>query len=80
MKKSLSLRGKITLFFAIISALLMLFLAGVAFYAFNSLTMETGRTHLLSIAEAVRLHLTETMLDNTISIRDHQSLVERARG
>lgn len=69
MKKSLSLRGKITLFFAIISALLMLFLAGVAFYAFNSLTMETGRTHLLSIAEAVRLHLTETMLDNTISNR-----------
>ena len=69
MKKALSLRGKITLFFAIISALLMLFLAGVAIYAFNSLTLETGRSHLLSIAETVRLHLTESMVDDTIDNR-----------
>ena len=69
MNKTLTLRNKVTLFFAINATFLMFFLIGVAWYAFNAITMETSRTHLLSVAEVVRLHLTESMMNGTIDER-----------
>ncbi len=70
MKQTLTLRNKITFFFALNAMLLMCVLVGVAFYALNSITTESARTHLMSIAEVVRLHLTESMVKQNLDWRE----------
>jgi diguanylate cyclase (GGDEF)-like protein len=67
---SMNLNRKITIFSAILAALMVLTLTLISLYAFRQYSMMTAQAQVRSAAEIVRVNLTEQMLHGVIDRRE----------
>lgn len=66
----MNLNNKVTLLFSAIAALLLAVLIAISLYAFRSFSIASATEHLLTSAEIVRVHLTESMINGVIDKRE----------
>ncbi len=66
----MNLNTKATLFFSGIVGLLIAALVAISLYAFRSFSIASSTEHIRTAAEIVRVHLTESMINGTISKRE----------
>ncbi|MFZ4535989.1 diguanylate cyclase [Propionivibrio sp.] len=66
----MNLNAKVTFFFAGIVGLLIVALVAISLYAFRNFSLDTASDHMRTAAEIVRVHLTESMINGTISKRE----------
>ncbi|MDR3351990.1 MAG: sensor domain-containing diguanylate cyclase [Zoogloeaceae bacterium] len=66
-KKTLSV--KVSIFFVVVSAAMVVLLAGVSLYAFRAFSISAATGHLRTAAEIVRVHLTDSMITGVIDQR-----------
>lgn len=65
----MKLKNKTTVFFASIMALLVVVLTVLSAFSFRRFSLYTAERHALSVAEAVKVGLTESMINGTIDKR-----------
>ncbi|MCL2345846.1 MAG: diguanylate cyclase [Desulfobulbus sp.] len=65
----MTLNAKVTLFFVGIAAGLLAVLVAISLYAFRSFSIAAATEHIQTVAEVVRVHLTESMLNGVIDKR-----------
>jgi diguanylate cyclase (GGDEF)-like protein len=66
-----TLNFKASLFFVAISAVLVIVLTAISFYAFRKFAINTATEHLRTAAEIARVHLTEAMITGVIAERQN---------
>lgn len=66
----MNLNNKVTLLFSAITLTLLAVLIAISLYAFRSFSIAQATEHLLTAAEVVRLHLTESMINGVIDKRE----------
>ncbi|MDR0634054.1 MAG: diguanylate cyclase [Azoarcus sp.] len=64
-----TLNFKVSLFFALISAVLIVVLTAISLFAFRQFSVSTATEHLRTAAEIARVHLTEAMITGVIDQR-----------
>ncbi|MDR2365472.1 MAG: diguanylate cyclase [Zoogloeaceae bacterium] len=64
------LNRKISLFFAAIAVALVIVVAGISLYAFNSFSILLTTSHVRTASEIIRVHLTEAMINDSIKQRE----------
>ena len=64
-----TLNFKVSLFFAAISAVLVIVLTAISLFAFRQFSINTATEHLRTAAQIVRVHLTEAMITGVIDQR-----------
>ncbi|MDR1349780.1 MAG: diguanylate cyclase [Zoogloeaceae bacterium] len=69
------LNTKISLFFAAIAVALVIVVAGISLYAFNSFSINLTTSHVRTASEIIRVHLTDAMINN--SIEQQESFLRR---
>jgi diguanylate cyclase (GGDEF)-like protein len=74
----MKLKDKTQVFFVIIMALLVVVLTALSAYSFRRFSLYTAERHARSVAEAVKVGLTESMINGTIDKR--QQLFARLAG
>lgn len=67
---TMNLNNKVTLLFSAITITLLVVLIAISLYAFRSFSIAQANEHLLTAAEMVRLHLTESMINGVIDKRE----------
>lgn len=65
----MTLKRKMLLFFATLMAALVAVLAAISLYSFREFSLYTAERHARSVAESVKVGLTESMVNGTISKR-----------
>ena len=65
----MSLNAKILVFFSILMASLLLFVTAIGAYTLREFSLYTAELHARSVAEAIKVGLTESMVNGTISKR-----------
>jgi len=71
----MKLQTKVTAFFAVLSACLIVALLAIGLYSFRTYSIATSTEHIRSAAEIVRVSLTESMINGVIDRR--AGLLER---
>ncbi|MBS1188394.1 MAG: putative diguanylate cyclase domain [Rhodocyclaceae bacterium] len=66
----MNLNNKVTVLFSAIAAALLAVLIAISLYAFRSFSIASATEHLLTSAEIVRVHLTESMINGVIDKRE----------
>lgn len=66
----MSLNTKISLFFGIMAASLIIILVAISLYAFRTISLASSTDHIRTAAEIVRVHLTESMINGVIDKRE----------
>lgn len=66
----MNLNNKVTLLFSAIAATLLAVLVAISLYAFRNFSIASATEHLLTSAEIVRVHLTESMINGVIDKRE----------
>ncbi|MEO5353329.1 MAG: diguanylate cyclase [Magnetococcus sp. XQGC-1] len=74
----MNLQSKTTLLTASLSAAMVILIALVTLFFFRQFSLETAQEHVRSVAEIVRVSLTEAMINNVI--RDRQQFLHRLTG
>jgi len=69
LKSARTLNFKVSLFFVAVSAGLVIALTAISLLAFRQFSIDTATEHLHTAAEIVRIHLTESMINETIDKR-----------
>jgi len=69
LKSARTLNFKVSLFFAAASVGLIFVLTAITLFAFRQFSISTATEHLRTAAEVVRVHLTESMVNETIDKR-----------
>ena len=67
--KPKTINSKILVFFSTLMGFLVLVLVAISLYSFQSFSLYTAERHALSVAEAVKVGLTESMVNGTITKR-----------
>lgn len=67
--KTKTINAKILLFFSILMGFLALVLLAISLYSFHNFSLYTAERHARSVAEAVKVGLTESMVNGTIGRR-----------
>ncbi len=62
----MTLSHKTLVFFSSILALLLLVLTALSVYSFRQFSLYTAKRHALSVAESIKVGLTESMINGTI--------------
>ena len=65
----MTLNAKMLIFFSSLMAVLVLVLAAISLYSFREFSLYTAERHARSVAETVKVGLTESMVNGTISKR-----------
>lgn len=65
----MTLNSKMLLFFSAIMAILVLVLAAISLYSFRQFSLYTAERHARSVAETIKVGLTESMVNGTIGKR-----------
>lgn len=65
----MSLNAKILVFFSILMSFLLLFITAIGLYTFREFSLYTAELHARSVAETVKVGLTESMVNGTIGKR-----------
>ena len=73
----MSLNAKILVFFSILMAALLLFVIAIGLYTLREFSLYTAERHARSVAETVKVGLTESMVNGTINKRPQ--FLERLR-
>ena len=66
-----TLNFKVSLFFALISVVLIVVLTAISLFAFRQFSVSTATEHLRTAAEIARVHLTEAMITGVIDQRQN---------
>lgn len=66
----MNINNKVTLLFAAIALTLLSVLIAISLYAFRSFSIASATEHLVTAAEIVRVHLTESMINGVIDKRE----------
>jgi diguanylate cyclase (GGDEF)-like protein len=66
----MNLNAKVTMFFAAMSAGLVVILVAISLYAFREFSIASSSEHIRTAAEIVRVHLTESMINGVIDRRE----------
>lgn len=66
----MNLNNKVTLLFSAIAAALLAVLIAISLYAFRNFSIASANEHLVTSAEIVRVHLTESMINGVIDKRE----------
>ena len=74
----MTLNTKVLVFFSVLMGILMLLLVAISLYSFRQFSLYTAERHARSVAETVKVGLTESMVNGTISTR--QQFLERLHG
>lgn len=74
----MTLNTKVIVFFSALMGILMLLLVAISLYSFRQFSLYTAERHARSVAETVKVGLTESMVNGTISTR--QQFLERLHG
>jgi diguanylate cyclase (GGDEF)-like protein len=65
-----NLNAKVTLFFVSLAACLLAVLVAISLYAFRSFSIASATEHIRTAGEIVRVHLTESMINDVIDKRE----------
>ncbi|MDD5330730.1 MAG: diguanylate cyclase, partial [Sulfuricella sp.] len=74
----MTLNAKVLLFFSALMGLLMVLLIAISLYSFRQFSLYTAERHARSVAESIKVGLTESMVNGTIGKRPE--FLERLNG